>query len=89
MRFELYEDPKAAMRVWKEYRSDISSYGGDSEAEVIAGECQNSIELDVRLDELLTQLKLNTSGTRRKAKFHEDVDGAGSYYDVARKHLED
>jgi len=77
-----YKDSARAGRVWIDYYGELHSYGGAASAIEILDNCTDPDALDVRLDQLLTQLR--TKGLRPQRPFIKDTDSDGSYGNAVR-----
>ena len=54
MRFTGYSDPERCKEILNEYEMDLNNYGLKQEVETILEECSDSVQLEIRLDTLIT-----------------------------------
>lgn len=86
--FVRYDDSEKARMVWSTYLPNIHGYDLFGAAVKIAEECITSDTLDVRLDELVTRIRMEHAAYSVAVDFVEDPDAQG-YQSNARRILEE
>ena len=87
MIFEGYSDPERCEKILNEYIGDLEGYGLEKELNLILIDCKDSVQLDTRLDRLITSThQMHGAIGYGRVPLDEDSGGYGS---LARKILED
>ena len=53
--FDGYDNPRRARALWEDYSGDLERYGIENKARDIAADCNQIIDLDIRLERLISK----------------------------------